>query len=97
MQVGQFTIPVTQHVSIPLLGFIPVVEPRWTFYLLPRLSAYFKLGIGVPLYADLYAQHVTPGFYVNPAVGAVFALNSTFHLRADVGLSAVTLGLGLAL
>jgi hypothetical protein len=51
----------------------------------------------VPLYVDLYNQKVTPGIYINPSVGAVFALNSTFHLRADVGLSALTLGLGVAL
>ena len=24
------------------LGFAPVVEPRWTFYLLPKLAAYVK-------------------------------------------------------
>jgi hypothetical protein len=38
-----YTYPMIQHINIPLLGFIPIVEPRWTFYVLPRLSAYFKL------------------------------------------------------
>lgn len=68
-------------------------EVRWNFHLFPKLEVYAKLGaaLGVLFTPVVW---VTPILIVN--VGALFKLNETFYVRAEVGSPALKVGIGFA-
>ena len=71
-----------------------IAAPRWTFHLIPKLSAYFALNFGLIIYAGrLYSAF---DFIVNPAIGILFKLTDTLYLRAEIGAYQIKAGLGIA-
>ena len=74
--------------------FVPVVEPRYTVYLLPNLAAYAKpLSLGVAIWPG-------PGavvfFHYHFAVGVVFDITKTIALRGEIGTNSIRGGIGIS-
>jgi hypothetical protein len=81
--------------------FTPVIEPRYSVYLLPKLTAYVKpLNLGIVVWPG----NNVPGvifFRYEFALGAIYELTKTFYVRAQMGFGypenfVLRAGLGLA-
>jgi hypothetical protein len=71
---------------------IGVLEPKWTFHVIPQLDLYAKLGIGLFLW--LGATTNTP-LYVLAAGGVAYKISPNFWVRLEGGNLGGALGVGL--
>lgn len=74
-------------------GFVLPAEARWSFHLFPKLEVYAKVGLGLGL---LVAPYVYGRPVIIANVGAIFKLNESFYVRAEVGSPAAKIGIGFA-
>lgn len=77
------------------VGLSPMVEAKWSFYIIDKLCAYAKVGLGAyfafPSYAGWFPLRYRGG------VGVIYDLTSTFSVRAEATNSEVMIGIGLRL
>ena len=77
--------------------FLPVVEPRYTVYLLPQLAVYAKpLNLGIMIWPIDSAYRSPVYFHWSGAVGVLYKVTDKLHLRGEIGTYAVRFGLGIA-
>ncbi len=74
-------------------GLVPLIEPRWTLQLLPELSAYLKLSVGVGWYPGHEIAALRPDYDL--LIGASYQLNKTLALRLELGARSIKLGVAL--
>jgi hypothetical protein len=76
----------------------PMVEPRYTVYLLPKLAAYIKpLSLGFVVWPNNCGGfYSTFFFHYEASVGVIYKLTSNIALRGEVGSYGIRAGIGIA-
>ena len=75
---------------------LPIVEPRYTVYLLPNLAVYAKpLNLGVVIWPSSSGLQVIY-FHYHFAVGVIFEITKTIYLRGELGTNSIRGGIGIA-
>ena len=75
---------------------LPIIEPRYTVYLLPNLAVYAKpLNLGIAIWPSSGGAQVV-FFHYHFAVGVVFEITKTLYLRGELGTNSIRGGIGIA-
>ncbi len=94
-----FDLEVGADVAYPYFAFVVLqvpVEARWTFYLMPFLSAYAKLGAGAAITPACrkWACSVV-GPLAEAALGVTLKLSTRFALRVEASTLGLHAGVGV--
>ena len=88
-------IPGVAGTSYSPIAVLPIIEPRYTVYLLPKLAVYVKpLNIGVLIWPSSVYSSVY--FHYSAALGVIFKLTDSIYLRGELGSYAIRAGIGIA-
>ncbi|MBK7861007.1 MAG: hypothetical protein IPJ65_20855 [Archangiaceae bacterium] len=76
----------------------PMIEPRYTVYLLPKLAAYVKpLSLGFLIWPNSCGAGFSSFFFhYEASVGVIYKLTNSIALRGEVGSYGIRAGIGIS-